>query len=56
MSEAIIERAKEIIAAGCGCDRHCKKYDDDEAHCGCLEEAKSIHGLYVNNGWKESKK
>jgi len=41
----LIERAKEIIADGFGCDHFCERMGSD---CGCKEDARKILELVRN--------
>ncbi len=41
----LIDAAKEIIAAGCSCDRQC----ENEDFCGCADEAEQIIRLVRQN-------
>lgn len=41
----LIEKAKNIIADGCGCDRACEADD----YCGCHDDAEKIIALVRQN-------
>lgn len=38
----VLEQAREIIAAGVGCHRHCEK---EPVGCGCEDDARRVMGL-----------
>lgn len=40
--DSILERAKEVIANGCGCDRGCTELVGPDFYCGCLNDARTI--------------
>ncbi len=46
---SIEDRAREIIANGCSCDRHCEQAGDG---CGCRDDARTI--IDMVNGSKKS--
>ena len=44
--EELIEKAKNVIAVGCGCDRWCNGVGQD--YCGCREDAELIVSMVLN--------
>ncbi len=42
---ALADRVKEIIAAGCSCDRHCEELGTADVYCGCLDDAHKVINL-----------
>jgi hypothetical protein len=40
----LVERARQIIISGCGCDMHCEERNDG---CGCRDDALAIIALVL---------
>lgn len=38
----LLDKMSDIIAAGCGCDRHCEELTGADVYCGCRADAEKI--------------
>lgn len=45
----LIAEAKEIIVAGCSCDRGCEDLPATDFFCGCQDDARKIIDLVRKN-------
>jgi len=48
----LLSLAKEIVAQGCSCDRHCDELVGPDVFCGCEKDAQTIINLVRNNSSK----
>ena len=49
----MLDAAKEIIAKGCSCDRHCTEMIGPDVFCGCESDAAKIIEIVQNNEQEE---
>ena len=45
----LLEKAKEIVVNGCGCDHHCEELPKADFYCGCEDDARKIIDLVRQN-------
>lgn len=45
----LLKAAKEIVANGCSCDRHCEDLPLADVYCGCEDDARKIIDLVRQN-------